>query len=121
LHIQSGWIRFHVQEFLSFIVHLFISPLSEPGTVVLTVQPVLNGFMQNNTDGLLKNVSPYHPFQPDMQIPSVIPKRPPLAKRAQSMWRRRAKGRTTLTARVSHIIEARGTLGSTSANSPMVL
>ena len=27
------------------------------------------------------------------------------------MWRRRAAGRTTLTARASHIIEARGTLG----------
>jgi hypothetical protein len=57
LHIQSGWIRFHVQEFLSFVVHLFIFPLSEPGTVVLTVQPALNGFMQNNTDELLKNVT----------------------------------------------------------------
>ena len=33
-----------------------------------------------------------------------------LAKRARSMWRRRAAGRTTLTARASHIIEARGTL-----------
>ena len=46
-----------------------------------------------------------------MQTPSVFPKRNPLAKGAQSRWRRRAKGRSTLTARASHIIEARGTLG----------
>src|SRR5436190_6530350 len=44
-----------------------------------------------------------------MQIPSVLPKRPPSAERARSMWRRREAGRTTLTAQVSHTIEARGT------------
>ena len=50
-------------------------------------------------------------FKPDMQTPSVIPKRNLfLAKGAQSMWRRGVAGRTTLTARASHIIEARGTL-----------
>src|SRR5947207_14663521 len=39
-----------------------------------------------------------------MQIPSVPPIGPSLAKRARSMWRREGKGRTTLTARASHII-----------------
>jgi len=50
-------------------------------------------------------------FKPDMQTPSVIPKRNLfLAKRAQSRWRRGVEERSTLTARASHIIEARGTL-----------
>ena len=45
-----------------------------------------------------------------MQTPSVFPKRNPLAKRAQSRWRRGVEERSTLTARASHIIKARGTL-----------
>src|SRR5579863_6616662 len=49
--------------------------------------------------------------KPDMQTPSVIPKCHPMAKRTRSRWRRRAAGRTTLTAGASHIMEARGTLG----------
>jgi len=40
----------------------------------------------------------------DMQTASVNLKRPPLAMRTRSKWRRRATGRTTLTARASHII-----------------
>ena len=50
-------------------------------------------------------------LKPDMHTPSVIPKRNLfLAKGAQSMWRRGVAGRTTLTARASHTIKARGTL-----------
>jgi hypothetical protein len=56
--------------------------------------------------------------KPDMQTPSVFPKRTPvLAKRAQSRWRRGVEERSTLTARASHIIEARGTLGFAAASS----
>ena len=49
-------------------------------------------------------------LKPDMHTPSVIPKRNPLAKRVQSRWRRGVEERSTLTARASHIIKARGTL-----------